>query len=103
MPQTVDYEGPIYIRLAKGYDPVVSNDAVPFRIGKGLVMREGADVLLLTTGITLQLAQQAAKKLAEEGVESTILHLPTIKPFDAEKVLELASHARAIVAIEENT
>ncbi len=103
MPQTVDHKGPIYIRLAKGYDPVVTNDTVPFRIGKALPMREGRDVLLVTTGITLRVAQDAAKMLALEGVESAILHMPTIKPFDREKLLELATPARAIVAVEENT
>ena len=103
MPQTVDHRGPIYIRLAKGYDPVVTNDTVPFHIGKALPMREGRDVLLVTTGITLRVAQDAAKMLALEGVESAILHMPTIKPFDREKLLELATPARAIVAVEENT
>jgi transketolase len=103
MPQTVDYPGPIYIRLAKGYDPVVTNDAIPFRIGKGLKMREGGDALLVTTGITLKVAQEAAKTLAEQGVQCAILHMPTIKPFDREQLLDLAGGVRAIVAIEENT
>src|SRR3989338_5610353 len=40
MPQTVDYTGPIYIRLAKGFDPIVTNDEISFKIGKALVMRE---------------------------------------------------------------
>jgi transketolase len=103
MPQTVDHHGPIYIRLAKGYDPVVTNDTVPFRIGKGISMRGGKDALLVTTGITLKVAQEAAKKLAEEGVECAILHMPTIKPFDLEQLLELARPVRAVVPIEENT
>jgi transketolase len=103
MPQTVDHHGPIYIRLAKGYDPVVTNDTVPFRIGKGISMRGGKDALLVTTGITLKVAQEAAKKLAEEGVECAILHMPTIKPFDLEQLLELAGPVRAVVPIEENT
>jgi transketolase len=103
MPQTVDHEGPIYIRLAKGYDPVVTNDAVPFRIGKGLRMREGKDALLVTTGITLKVAQDAAGKLAADGIECTILHMPTIKPFDLEQLLQLAAPVRAVVPIEENT
>jgi transketolase len=103
MPQTVDHKGPIYIRLAKGYDPIVTNDSVPFRIGGGLAMRTGRDVLLVTTGITLGVAQEAAKRVATEGIECAILHMPTIKPLDTEQLLELASPAQAIVAIEENT
>jgi transketolase len=103
MPQTLDYQGPIYIRLAKGNDPIVTNDTVPFRIGKGLAMREGRDALLVTTGITLGVAQQAATRIAADGVECAILHIPTIKPLDKEQLLELAAPARAIVPIEENT
>jgi transketolase len=103
MPQTLDYQGPIYIRLAKGNDPIVTNDTVPFRIGKGLAMREGRDALLVTTGITLGVAQQAATLIAADGVECAILHIPTIKPLDKEQLLELAAPARAIVPIEENT
>lgn len=103
MPQTVDHEGPIYIRLAKGYDPIVTNDDVPFRIGKGLPMRKGHDALLVTTGITLKVAQEAAKLLAPEGIECAILHMPTVKPLDLELLLDLAKGVRAVVAIEENT
>jgi transketolase len=103
MPQTLDHGGPIYIRLAKGYDPIVTNDAVPFRIGKGLVMRDGRDALLVTTGITLRVAQEAASRVAREGIECAVLHMPTIKPFDSEQLLELAGPVRGIIAIEENT
>ena len=103
MPQTVDHRGPIYIRLAKGYDPIVTNDDVPFRIGKGLPMRKGHDALLVSTGITLKVAQEAAKLLALEGIECAILHMPTVKPFDLELLLNLANGVRAVVAIEENT
>jgi len=103
MPQTVEHEGPIYIRLAKGYDPIVTDDKLPFQIGKGIPMRAGRDGLLVTTGITLKLAQDAAKSLALEGIECAILHMPTIKPFDRDLLLELASPVRAVITIEENT
>jgi len=103
MPQTVDYPGPIYIRLAKGYDPVVTNDEVPFRIGKALPMRQGRDVLLVTTGITLKLAQKAAVTLAESGISAAILHMPTVKPLDTDAFFEYARPVRAVVTIEENT
>ena len=67
MPQTVDHPGPIYIRLAKGGDPVVTNDKLPFRIGKAMPMREGGDALLVTTGVTLKVALDAAEHLARSG------------------------------------
>jgi transketolase len=103
MPQTVDYPGPIYIRLGKGYDPIVTNDSIPFKIGKALPMRPGKDVLLVTTGITLKLAQEAAESLASSGISAAILHMPTIKPLDAEAFFDHARAVRAIITIEENT
>lgn len=103
MPQTLEYPGPIYIRLAKGGDPVVTDGNVPFCIGKAIPMREGNDALLVTTGITLKQALDGAHTLAHEGVQCAILHMPTIKPFDRELFLDLAAPVRAILSIEENT
>jgi transketolase len=103
MPLTVDHKGPMYIRLAKGYDPIVTNDAVPFEIGRAIPMREGDDALILTTGITLKLALEAAAQLASDGVECAVLHVPTVKPLDVSAILERARKTPVIVAVEENT
>ena len=102
MPQTLTHEGPLYIRLAKGYDPIVTNDEVEFKIGRALPMREGRDALLVTTGITLKVALDAAEALAAEGIECAVLHMPTIKPFDAQSLLARAAVTPIIVSIEEN-
>jgi len=82
MNASLNYQGPMYIRFAKGYDPIVSRNDIPFQIGKALVMREGADGLVITTGITLKLALDAAEVLSKEGLEISIVHVPTIKPLD---------------------
>ena len=103
MPQTVEHPGPIYIRLAKGGDPVVTSDKLPFRIGKAYPMREGRDALLVTTGVTLKVALDAAELLARSGIQAAVLHMPTVKPLDEEAFLDYASKSRVIVAIEENT
>src|SRR3990172_2982458 len=62
MPQTFDYPGPMYIRLAKGGDPIVTPSSQPFRIGRGIVVQEGSDVLFVTTGITLKIALEASSE-----------------------------------------
>src|SRR5271155_2974762 len=86
MDQTLDWPGPIYIRLAKGYDPIVSRAELGFTIGKANVMREaggrGARVLRVTTGVEPRRALAAADELAADGIECTILHMHTIKPLD---------------------
>lgn len=103
IPQTVDYPGPIYIRLGKGGDPVVSNPDLPFSIGKAIPMVTGDDALLVTTGITLKIALEAATTLRNEGIGCTVLHMHTVKPLDVDALLAHAGRVRAVVTIEEHT
>jgi transketolase len=102
MPATVDHSGPIYIRLAKGRDKVVTRDE-PFVIGKAVPMRGGSDALILSTGVALQIVLEAAEVLSRAGVEATILHLPTVKPLDTEAILEHATQVPVIVTVEEHS
>mgnify|MGYP006074693209 CR=1 FL=1 len=103
MMQTVDYEGPIYIRLGKGYDPIVSRDDIPFEIGKAIKMKEGSDMALVTTGISLSLVLEAAESLEKKGISCSVLHMHTIKPFDKESLLKICEKVSAILTIEEHT
>lgn len=103
MPLTVDLPGPVYIRLAKGGDPIVTDLAKPLEIGKAVTMREGADTLLIATGVTLKLALGAAETLARKGIQTTVVHMPTVKPLDTETILAHAARCRAVVTIEEHT
>lgn len=103
MPATVEHPGPIYIRLAKGNDPIVTRDDGPFEIGHAVPMRSGTDALIVTTGVGLQVALEAATALSAEGIESSILHMPTVKPFDTIHLLEAARPIGVIVTVEEHT
>ena len=103
MPLTVDYQGPIYIRLAKGYDPIVTNDDTPFEIGKAIPMREGSDALIVTTGITLKSALEAAEALSQDGFEAGVLHVHTVKPLDVDAILASAARVPVIVTVEEHS
>ena len=103
MPLTVEHQGPIYIRLAKGYDPIVTTDDYPFQIGKAIPMRQGSDALVVTTGITLKIGLDAADSLALEGLTAAVLHMPTIKPLDVETLMDYASKTPVIITVEEHT
>lgn len=103
MPLTVDHPGPIYIRLAKGFDPLVTRPDLPWAIGRGMVYARGGEALLVTTGIGLRLCLEAAEQLTAQGVGVSLLHLPTVKPLDTAALLELAATARAVVTVEEHT
>jgi transketolase len=102
MPKTIDHDGPIYIRLAKGYDPIVTNDDVPFEIGKAIPMRDGDDALIITTGITLGVALDAAQTLSGQGIEASILHCHTVKPLDSEAIMEMLQRVPVVVTVEEH-
>jgi len=103
MPLTADYKGPIYIRLAKGYDPIVTTDEMGFEIGKAIPMRNGSDALIMTTGIALKIGLKASDILSGSGIETAVLHVPTVKPVDIEAILDLSANVRTIVTVEEHT
>ena len=103
MLQSMDHQGPIYIRVAKGGDPIVTNDQISFKIGKALPMREGSDALIITTGITLRNGLEAADQLKDQGVKVAVVHVPTVKPIDEEIIKEYAANTPVIVTVEEHT
>jgi transketolase len=107
MDRTLDWPGPIYIRLAKGFDPVVSRPEPGFEIGRAIVMREaaasGGRVLIVATGVATTRALAAADLLAPEGIECTVLHMHTVKPLDVAAVLRHADVAELVVTVEEHT
>ena len=103
MPLTLEHQGPIYIRLAKGYDPIVTTGDMPFQIGKAIPMGDGSDALLITTGITLGRALDAAALLREQGIGAAVLHVPTIKPLDIEAILDYAASVPIVITVEEHT
>src|ERR1051326_2062170 len=102
MPLTVDHDGPIYIRLGKGGDPIVTRDE-PFKIGKIFPMREGKDAVIITTGVMLKRGLEAAESLAAKGIEASVLHCPTVKPLDEKVIRDYAERSRIIVTVEEHT
>ena len=107
MDQTLDWPGPIYIRLAKGFDPIVSREELGFEIGKAIPMRVARGnanrVLLVSTGVATTRALAAAELLAENGIECTVLHVHTVKPLDISAVLHYSHDARIVVTIEEHS
>ncbi len=103
MPQTLDHDGPMYIRLGKGGDPIVSLPDNPFRIGKAILMREGRDALIVTTGVTLKLVMDAAQELEGGGVKARVLHMHTVKPLDRQAVIAAAAEVRVVISVEENS
>ena len=103
MDSTLDWPGPLYIRLAKGGDPVVSEAKNGFAIGKAIPMRRAGRgaVSLMATGVMTTNCLAAADILAGEGIDASVLHVHTVKPLDEAAVLEHADGARLVVTVEE--
>ncbi|MDE3032101.1 MAG: transketolase family protein, partial [Acidobacteriota bacterium] len=84
------HRGPVYIRLTRDKFPRIHAEDYRFQIGKAVVMREGKEVLLVGCGLATSICLEAAELLASEGIEATVLHCPSIKPFDRGTLLALA-------------
>jgi transketolase len=101
VPAIVDVDGPVYVRLVRGTVPVVLDPArYRFEVGKARRLREGRDVGIVSTGFMTDRALQAAERLAALGIDAAVLHASTLKPFDAEAVVELAGSVTRLVTIE---
>ena len=102
MMSTLEWPHPIYIRLGKGGDKIVSEEKNGFELGKSIKMRTGIDGLFITTGVMTQLALETADLLKADGVDVGVLHVHTIKPFDHAGVIAAMKDVRAVVTVEEH-
>ena len=98
------HDGPFAIRIPRGPGTGAPLDAEPreLPIGRGHVVREGSDVVLVAVGKPLQAAVEAARMLADEGISCAVVNPLFIKPLDAELLLDQARLTRRVVTIEEN-
>lgn len=97
-----EFQGPVYMRLARLATPVFEND-YPFEIGKANVLREGKDAAVFACGLMVNEALEAAKLLAAEGIEVSVINMHTIKPIDAACVIEYAQKCGNVVTVEEHS
>jgi transketolase len=95
-----DHDGPVYMRLLRGTVPVVLDKSYAFKIGKAVKIRDGKDVGIISTGLMTERAIDAAAALEKRGISAGVLHVPTIKPFDADAVAEFASGVSRVVTAE---
>lgn len=94
--------GPVYIRLGRVAAEDIFDETYKFEIGQGTQIKDGRDVTIITTGLTTNLAIQAAKEL-EEDINVRVIHMPTIKPIDEEIIIKAACETKVIVTVEEHS
>ncbi|MGL4813508.1 MAG: transketolase family protein [Beijerinckiaceae bacterium] len=97
------HKGPVYMRLLRGNVPLVLNDYdYQFELGKAKLVRDGKDVLIISSGILTMRALDAAKALENDKIGIAVLHCPTIKPLDVETIRREAAKAGRLVIVAEN-
>jgi transketolase len=105
VPAMVAHEGPVYMRLLRGKVPLVLDEyGYKFELGKAKIIRDGTDVLVISSGLTTMRALEVAKTLEADKVSVAVLHVPTIKPLDTETILrEAGKTGRMVVVVENHT
>ena len=103
VPAMAAHQGPVYMRLLRGQVPLVLDEyGYTFELGKAKMIRDGRDVLIISSGLMTMRALEAAKLLSADKVDVAVLHVPTIKPLDAETILREAGKAGRLVVVAEN-
>ncbi|SHI74716.1 transketolase [Palleronia salina] len=98
-----DHPGPVYMRLLRGQVPdVLGEYGYRFKLGKAQMIRDGGDVLFVSTGLMTMRALDAAARLQKDGVEAGVLHVPTIKPLDEDTIAEACGKTGRLVVTAEN-
>jgi transketolase len=96
-------EGPIYVRLVRDATQRLFDDSYEFVLGRAVVVREGSDVALISTGSQTPRVVDAADELEARGISALVLHVPTLKPLDTEAIVRAAEITNFVISIEEHT
>ena len=103
--QLAESDSPSYMRTARNKTPVLYDDIDPstIQIGKGIELRDGADVAIIACGVLVSEALKAADALSEQGIQATVIDMHTIKPLDTQLVDRVAVRCGAIVTAEDHS
>jgi transketolase len=100
----VETKGPVYIRLGRNKVPQIHKDMdFGFDGMRGLVLREGSDLTIAATGLSVYYALQAAERLAQQGISVAVLDFPVIKPLDGELLCRYAHKTGFVLSVEQHS
>jgi len=99
-----EYEGPVYLRFGRLAVPVINDsETYHFELGKGVVLKEGKDLTIVATGLTVAPSLEAAQMLEKDGVNAKVINIHTIKPLDEELIVAAAKETGKVVTVEEHS
>ena len=100
MPVLNDYDGPVYVRLFRKEQPVIFGEDYKFDLFKADTIKEGKDLTIFVSGMLTADVVEAAKLLADEGIDAEVINIHTIKPIDRETVITSARKTGAVLTVE---
>ncbi len=95
--------GPVYIRIATGGTPKIYDAKYNFEVGKGVILRDGSDISILSTGTIVLEVIKAAEELSTMGISAMVINFHTLKPIDKEIILDSAKRTRVMLTVEEHS
>jgi transketolase len=95
--------GPAYLRLGRSAIPFIYDSGYQFKLGKASTLREGNDVAIIAAGTMVQPSLDAARQLAENGIEARVLNMSSVKPIDRDAIIAAAQETAGIVTAEEHS
>lgn len=101
--EITDYVGPVYVRLGRTKVPYVMPDNYKFKIGNAYVFRIGRDVNIIAAGIMVDIARKAADVMTNQGIDTGVINMSTIKPIDEKSLLLAAKASKLIITAEEHS
>ncbi|KWC15902.1 transketolase [Burkholderia ubonensis] len=103
VPAIAAHKGPVYARLLRGNVPAVLHEYdYRFELGKAKLLRDGNDVLLISSGIVTMRSLEVANALEADRIDAAVLHVPTIKPLDVATIVREAERNGRMVIVAEN-
>ncbi len=100
---SLKHNGPVYIRLGKKDEPLVHKKIPDFKIGEGIIIREGENVCLLSTGNMLPVAAEVAENLSKQKISAQVVSMHTVKPLDKELLSDTFDKFKLVATIEEHS
>lgn len=100
-----EYSGPVYMRMLRAQVPVILDpETYRFKIGTASLLRRGGDIALISTGLMTGRALEVARQLLEEDqIHASVLHVPTLKPLDVQRIADTAGRAPIVLTLENHS
>lgn len=96
-------DGPVYMRIGRGKMNIINDSPdYSFEIGKGIMLKDGSDVTIIASGVTVSKSLEAAELLEQKGVSARVINLHTLKPVDKDIIIKAARETGKIVTVEEH-